>query len=66
MTSERRNTTQPTDWWDAWEAAAEAEGVHLAEWIGECCNVNLPKDVAAKLSKRGTRGRPKSKKPKSG
>lgn len=66
MTNERKNITQPTDWWAAFEAAAEAEGVSLAEWVGACCKANLPKGVEAKLSERGTRGRPPSKKSKSG
>ncbi|HQX54157.1 MAG TPA: hypothetical protein PLR25_29860 [Planctomycetaceae bacterium] len=65
MTNERFNTTQPSDWKAAWEAQAKAEGVSLAEWIGWCCNANLPSDVAAKLSERGTRGRPPSEQTKS-
>jgi len=65
MSSDRKNITQPVDWWDAFEAAAAAEGVSLAEWLGACGVANLPKDVAAKLSERGTRGRPPSEKPKS-
>lgn len=65
MTNDRKNITQPADWWAAFEAAAEAEGVSLAEWLGECGKANLPKEVAAKLSERGTRGRPPSQKPKS-
>lgn len=59
--SERRNTTQPVDWWAAWEAAAKAAGLDMAAWIGQQCNKALPKEVRAKLSERGTRGRPKSK-----
>ena len=65
MTNDRKNITQPADWWVAFEAAAESEGVSLAEWIGACCVANIPKDVAAKLTERGTRGRPPSGKPKS-
>ena len=65
MTNDRKNITQPADWWVAFEAAAEAEGVSLAEWIGEACKAKLTKRAAAKLSERGTRGRPPSEKPKS-
>lgn len=65
MTNERKNITQPSDWWAAFETAAEAEGVSLAEWLGACGMANLPKDVSEELSERGTRGRPPSKKPKS-
>lgn len=65
MKSDRKNITQPTDWWSAFNAAAEAEGVSLAEWMGACGVANLPKDVAAKLSERGTRGKPPSEDAKS-
>jgi hypothetical protein len=66
MTNDRKNITQPADWWAAFEAQANAEGVSLAEWLGECGKTNLPKDVAAELSERGVRGRPPSKDAKSG
>lgn len=49
MANERRNTTQPTDWWAAWEEAAKAAGLDLAAWIGEQCNKALPKKVREKL-----------------
>lgn len=35
MTNERKLITQPADWWAAFEAAAESEGVSLAAWLGE-------------------------------
>lgn len=58
MTNERRNTTQPTDWWALWQKHADAEGKDLAAWIGERVNQTLPKREVAKLSERATRGRP--------
>ena len=60
MANERRNTTQPTDWWAAWEEAAKAAGLDLAAWIGEQCNKALPKKVREKLGERATRGRPRN------
>ena len=64
VTNERKNITQPIDWWAAFERAAKDEGLSLAEWIGECCKANLPEDVTKELTARATVGRPK--KPKSG
>ncbi len=62
MESERRNITQPADWWDAWEAAAAAAKQDLSTWIGEKCNRSLTKKVRSALSTRGKRGRPWPKK----
>jgi hypothetical protein len=59
MTNERRNTTQPTDWWAAWEAAAKSAGLSLAAWIGKQCNRSLPKEVRDQLSERATPGQPR-------
>lgn len=60
MESERRNITQPSDWWAAWESAATAVGQNLSTWIGKQCNKALPKEVRDKLSERATRGRPRN------
>jgi hypothetical protein len=59
MANERRNTTQPADWWAAWEEAAKAAGIDLAVWIGRQCNKALPKQIRDSLSVRAGRGRPK-------
>ncbi len=32
MTNERKNNTQPSDWWAAFEEQAKAEGLTLAAW----------------------------------
>jgi hypothetical protein len=58
MTNERKNITQPTDWWEAWKAAADAEGVSLSAWIGEQCNAALTKRAVKKLSERAPAHRP--------
>jgi hypothetical protein len=59
MTNERKNITQPPDWWAAFESAAKAEGLTLAEWIGEAAKAKLPKAAAKKLTERPPANRPK-------
>jgi len=61
MTNQRRNVTQPADWWDAFKAAADKQGLSLSEWIGDCCKQQLPAKVAAKLSDRQPAHRPAKK-----
>ena len=58
MASERRNITQPADWWPAWERQAAAEGLELSAWIGRQCAKRLPKAVRESLSVRAAKGRP--------
>jgi len=58
MTNLRRNITQPADWWGAFKAAADKEGMSLSEWIGECCKQQLQARAAAKLSERPPAHRP--------
>ena len=62
MTNERKNITQPADWWAAFEEAARAEGMTLAAWLGEAAKAKLPKRIAAKLSERPPANRPKKSK----
>lgn len=57
MANERRNITQPDDWWAAFQAAADSEGRDLSSWIGEAAKAKLSKKKAAKLSQRVTRGK---------
>lgn len=59
MNSERRNITQPADWWAAIERAADKAGLTVSEWIGEAAVDKLPVSVARKLSERPTRGQPR-------
>jgi len=62
MPSERRNLTEPGDWWAAFERQAEADGQTLSEWAGDCMRANLPKNAAAELSDRPPANRPKKPK----
>lgn len=58
MISERKNLSQPKDWWEAFAAQAEKEGMTLSAWLGECGLANLPKETVAKLSDRPPACRP--------
>ena len=60
MTNERKNITQPSDWWEAFEKAAKAEGMTLAAWIGEAAKKQLPSKVAKKLTERPPANRPQA------
>lgn len=57
MTTTRKNLTQPSDWWEAFQRQAEREGLTLSEWVGACCLANVD---AAKLSERPAAHRPKA------
>lgn len=56
----RKNITQPSDWWAAFEKAAAAEGKNLSEWMGDKCKKALGKD-GKQLSERKPANRPKVK-----
>lgn len=58
MTNERKNITQPSDWWAAFEEQAKAEGLTLAAWLGEAAKARLPPKVAKKLTERPPANRP--------
>jgi hypothetical protein len=58
MTNERKNITQPADWWAAFEEQAKAEGLTLAAWLGEAAKAKLPPKVAKKLTERPPANRP--------
>ena len=62
MSNQRKNITQPSDWWAAYEAQAKKEGKSLSAWIGERCNEGLPKSVRKRLSERQPAHRPKRSK----
>ena len=60
MTSNRFNTTQPSDWVAAFQAAADkTHGGNLSAWLGDAGKAALPAKVAAKLSERPPANRPK-------
>lgn len=59
MTTTKRTITEPEDWWQAFDAAAQASGLKLAAWLGEAGKAQLPKEVASQLSQRPAANRPK-------
>lgn len=61
MTNERKNITQPADWWAAFEAEANRRGLPLSEFMGLAAAKLLAKDQRAGLSKRVKPGRKKDK-----
>ena len=64
MPTERKTVTQPDDWWAAFEAAAQAEGMQISEWLGEAGKKRLPKEVRKQLSERPGAHRPKLVQPR--
>lgn len=62
---ERKNITQPPDWWAAFEREAERKGMSLSAWIGDACRAKLPNRVWTKLSVRREAHRPKKQTPDS-
>lgn len=58
---ERKQIDQPSSWLAAWKKQALKEGVSLNEWIGICCNANLPVKEQKTLEKRKPRGRPRKR-----
>ena len=62
MTNDRKNIAQPIDWWAAFEAQSQAEGLTLSAWLGEAAKARLPQKVAKKLSERAPAHRPRKKK----
>ena len=54
-----KNTTQPLDWWEAFQNAARKDGKTLSAWMGDICVEKLPKRVQASLSERPEAHRPK-------
>lgn len=61
MTNERKNITQPSDWWHAFQEQAKAEGMTMSAWLGEAAKAKLSPNVAKKLTERPPANRPKSK-----
>jgi len=59
MNSQRKSITQPADWWAAFQLQAQAEGMTLSEWMGECCRVYLPSGVNSALLDRPPANRPR-------
>jgi hypothetical protein len=64
VNSERKNITQPVDWWAMFQRAARRAGMTLSEWMGECAKANLRRVEAKNLSLRPQVGAPPKPKPK--
>ena len=58
MTTERKNISQPRDWWRAFKNEADREGLSLSTWIGKTCRDAIRKPET--LSKRPPANRPKT------
>jgi len=59
MISQKKFITQPPDWLEAWQHAADKQGLTLSAWIGEQCNQALPAEIVNTLSERPAANRPK-------
>ena len=57
-TTTRRQITQPADWWAAFQKQADAEGLTVSQWLGECGLANLTAAERKQLSKRPAVGAP--------
>ncbi len=57
----RKNITQPPQWWRAFQSQAEADGMNLSEWLGQCAIANLPVKVQRQLIERPIWGKEKAK-----
>ncbi len=59
MNCERKNITEPADWWDAFQQQATRDGQTLSEWLGDCGRANLDEDLQCGLSERPPAHRPR-------
>jgi hypothetical protein len=60
MTNERKNITQPADWWAAFGGEATKRGLTLSEFIGLAASKMLTRDQRKELSERIKPGRKKN------
>lgn len=56
---ERKNITQPADWWVVFQEASDKAEMSLSAWIGEACKDKLDKKQVKNLSERPPANRPK-------
>jgi len=61
MINQRKNITQPADWWAVFEAEAARQGMPLSQWIGIAAVNMLTEERRKTLSQRAKPGRKKSK-----
>lgn len=57
--AERKNITQPSDWWREFERAARQAGKTLSEWMGDAAVEQIDPARRKKLTERVQTGRPK-------
>lgn len=53
----RRNISQPSTYFRAWDQQARRLGMNLSEWLAECANVNLDPDLAKMVGQVERKGR---------
>lgn len=58
--AERKNITQPSDWWREFERAARQAGKTLSEWIGDAAVEQIDPERRGNLTERAQIGRPKA------
>ena len=58
--AERKNITQPVDWWAAFEKEAQKRGETLSAFMGKACIDKLDTVARKELSERPPANRPKS------
>lgn len=61
MSQQRKNITQPADWWAAFEAEAAKRNMPLSTFMGMAAAEMLDEDLRKELSKRSKSGRKKNK-----
>ena len=59
LASIKKTISQPPDWWTAFQAEADADGLSLSAWIGAACVKRVTAAKIAKLSARPLASRPK-------
>lgn len=55
----QRVIVNPPEWWEAFEAQAEAEGMSLSQFAGAAMLDRLPHRIRRELPERAGRGQPK-------
>jgi hypothetical protein len=65
LPASKKTISQPPDWWDAFQAEADAAGVSLSAWMGDACLFSIGmqskfgKTIVANLSERPLASRPR-------
>ncbi len=59
MPANRRHIIAPIEHWQKFQAAADAAGIPLSQWVGQACLKNLPASVRKGLPERKGPGQPR-------